>query len=178
MIFLSLSAPPGDKEKLETIYIRYSAKMYSAAYRILGSQSDAEDAVQNAFLNISRNLNKFNINDDHAMRGYVMTAAVNEAYNVIRGRKDAVPLEEAEDIPDGGDTELKVAEGAEFSAAVDAMRRLDDTYRAPLYLRYVMGYSLKETAKELKRNEATVRTQINRGIRLLKKALKEAGYES
>ena len=54
---------------------------------------------------------------------------------------------------------------------------MDDTYRAPLYLRYVMGYSVKETARLLKRNEQTVKGQLARGKKMIISQLKEAGYE-
>ena len=178
LFFTAESADMNEKQRLEYIYRRYSKKMFSAAYRISGSQSDAEDAVQNAFVNICKNLKRLDEKDEDAMRGYVLAIATNEAYNIIRGRGNEISTDELPEATDGGDVEIKVAEGAEFKEAIRIMRQMDNRYRAPLYLYYVMGYSLKETAKQLKRNEGTVRVQIARGLQILKKSMKEAGYES
>ena len=178
LFFTAESAETDEKQRLEYVYRRYSKKMFTAAYRVLGSQSDAEDAVQNAFVNICKNLKRLDDKDDDAMRGYVLAIATNEAYNIIRERGNEVSADELPEASDGGDVEISVAEGAEFREAVKIMRQMDGKYRAPLYLHYVMGYSLKETARQLKRNEGTVRVQIARGLQILKKSMKEAGYES
>ena len=116
--------------------------------------------------------------DEAALRGYLYTVATNESYNILRGKKDFVSEDEVPEQPDGADLAVKAAEGEEFEFAVSAMRNMDDTYRAPLYLRYVMGFSLKETAQHLGRSEATVRSQVSRGLQILKKTMTEAGYES
>ena len=65
-----------------------------------------------------------------------------------------------------------------YQPYIDSLMEINEKYRAPLYLRYVMSFSLKDTAKQLGKNESTVRSQISRGLSILKKALKEAGYES
>lgn len=170
--------PAEKKQKLGRIYEKYSKIMYSAAYSVLKNQSDAEDAVQNAVLKIARKIDELDGKPDSVLCGYLMTAAKNEAYTVIRSRDGALPADGLEDKPDDTDLTVKVSEGAEFEFAVSVIRQMDEKYRAPLYLRYVTGFSLKETAKQLGKNEATVRSQIYRGLSLLKKALKEAGYES
>ena len=54
---------------------------------------------------------------------------------------------------------------------------MDDLYRAPIYLNCVMGFSVKETAKQLHKNEQTVKGQIMRGKKMIINKLKEAGYE-
>lgn len=179
MFLLFLDAlPPSDRRKLEEIYNKYCKKMYSAAFFILKNQSDAEDAVQNSFLKITKKLSELYEKDEPALRGYLLTIASNESYNILRNRKDYIPEDEIPEPSDNTDITVKVEEGAEFEYAEKVMRGMDDRYRAPLYLRYVMGFSLKETAVQLGRGEATVRSQISRGLAMLKKALEEAGYES
>jgi len=179
LFFTAGTADMDDKQKLEYIYRRYGRKMFTVAYRILGSADDAEDAVQNSFVNICKNLKRLNEKDEDAMRGYVLAIASNEAYNVIRSRKNEISVDELPDIPEESDNvDVKVSEGAEFRTAINIMRQMDYIYRAPLYLHFVMGYSLPEVAKQLDRKEKTVRAQIERGLQILKKRMKEAGYES
>lgn len=170
--------PHKSRQKLGRIYEKYGRKMYSAAFSVLKNQSDAEDAVQNGILKIADKLNELDSKPDEVLRGYVLTVAKNEAYNIIRKRDNALPFEELREKEDGTDITVKVTDDAEFDFAVSVIREMDEKYRAPLYLRYVAGFSLKETAKQLGKNEATVRSQISRGLSRLKKALKEAGYES
>ncbi|MBQ7700526.1 MAG: sigma-70 family RNA polymerase sigma factor [Clostridia bacterium] len=177
LLFLE-ELPKNDRQKLEDLYVKYGKKIYSASFSVLKNQSDAEDAVQNSFLKISKKLRELDGRDEPAIRGYCLTVAANESYDILRRKKEYLSEEEIPDMSDKTDLTVKVAQGAEYEFAVAAMRRMDGRYRAPLYLRYVMGFSLKEVALQLGRNEATVRSQISRGLALLKKELTEAGYES
>lgn len=178
LLLFTEALPQSDRQILGSIYDKYGKKMYSAAFHILKNQSDAEDAAQNSFLKIAKKLRELDGKDEDALRGYVLAIATNEAYNIIRKRHDDVPEDELPELSDSADFTVKVAEGAEFELAVTAMRGMDEKYRAPLYLRYVMDFSAKEVASQLGRSEATVRSQISRGLAMLRKTLKEAGYES
>ena len=170
---------PADKRaKLGQIYDKYKRKMYAAAYSLLQNQSDAEDAIQNCVLKLANVIDGLDGKPENVICGYLLTAARNEAYGIIRKRDKAGALDTLEDTPDQTDLTVTVSEGAEFEFAVSVIQTMDEKYRAPLYLRYVMSFSLKDTAKQLGKNEATVRSQISRGLSILKKALKEAGYES
>lgn len=170
--------PADKKAKLGQIYDKYKRKMYAAAFSVLKDQSDAEDAIQNSVLKLANVIDELDGKPDGIICGYLITVARNEAYNIIRAKDKAETLDTFDNMPDKNDPTVTVTEGAEFEFAVSVMQTMDEKYRAPLYLRYVMSFSLKDTAKQLGRNEATVRSQISRGLSILKKALKEAGYES
>ena len=170
--------PAVKRAKLGQIYDKYKRKMYAVSYSLLKNQSDAEDAVQNCILKIAGVIDELDGKPDNVISGYLLTAARNEAYSIIRKRDKADTLDALEDQPDKTELTVTVSEGAEFEFAVSCIQAMDEKYRAPLYLRYVTGFSLKDTAKQLGRSEATVRSQISRGLSILKKALKEAGYES
>ena len=64
-----------------------------------------------------------------------------------------------------------------YEKIVEILRNMDDLYRSPIYLNCVMGYTVKETAKQLHRNVQTVKGQIARGKKMIINKLKEAGYE-
>lgn len=180
MILLISDADPmqyTDREKLRLLYDTYKKKMYVAAKKITGNTPDAEDAVQNAFISVSRSISKINMLDDDALSGYMITIAKNEAYDIVRGR-DVTEL--SDDLPEQdpfSDVNAKIFERDVYNAAVAAIRSLDDRYRAPLYLSTVMGYKTKEIARLLRRNEQTVKGQIARGKKMIISKLKEAGYE-
>ncbi|MBQ7698718.1 MAG: sigma-70 family RNA polymerase sigma factor [Clostridia bacterium] len=166
-----------DRRRLAVVYEKYSGRMYTAAKRILNNGEDAEDAVQNAFYSIAKRMNNIDIHDENALCGYLLTVVKNEAIEILRKRKNAVPVDELTDLTDSSDTVFETEKREVFEYAVKIIMRMDETYRAPLYLTAVMGYTSKETSKILKRSEATVRVQISRAKKMLAKQLKEAGYE-
>lgn len=178
LLFMADTLSYGDKQKLETMYEKYKRKMYAAAKRILNDGDMAEDVTQNAFVSIAKNMDKINIYDTDALEGYVIAIAKNEAYNVLRaGDKaelyDEVPLE----ADPFSDVDARVFEKEIYEKIVEILRGMDDLYRSPIYLNCVMGCTVKETAKQLHRNEQTVKGQIARGKKMIINKLKEAGYE-
>ena len=178
LLFTADTLSQSDRQKLEVMYDRYRRKMYSAAKRILNDGFKAEDAVQNAFVAIAKNMDKINVNDEDALEGYVIVIAKNEAYNIIRAEDKAELYDEEPLLTDPfSDVGAKVFEKDVYEKIIFILREMDDTYRSPLYLNCVMGYSVKETAKKLHRNEQTVKGQIMRGKKLIISKLKEAGYE-
>jgi len=166
-----------DKQRLSYVYERYGRRMFSAAKQITQNDSDAEDALHNAFVRVAKRMKKLNLNDEDALCGYLFTVVKNEAANILRKRKNTLPLDEIENISDGYDFTFETERREIYEYATKIMTEMDDTYRAPLYLSVVMGYSAAETAKELDRNIATVRVQISRAKKMLADKLKEAGYE-
>ena len=178
LLFTAGTMPYSDKEKLKILYDTYSTRMFSAAKRITKNTADAEDAVQNAFVSISGHLPKIDMLDEDALKGYLLTIAKNEAVNVLRQSEKAESLDEAPPASDPfADVDARVWSREVYEKIISILRTMDDRYRAPLYLTCVMGYTVKETASQLHRNEQTVKGQIVRGKKMIISQLKEAGYE-
>lgn len=169
----TLDAPA--RSKLESVYAQYGKKMYAAAKSICGD--NAEDAVQNAFLSMAKNMEKIDVRDIDGLAGYVIGIVKNEAYNIMRKteyNEDADEVDAADPFQDPAE---RVFERDAFEKAVSIMQSMDDKYRTPLYLFCVTGKTLKETASELHISEKTAGTRIYRAKKLLADKLKEAGYE-
>ena len=179
LLFLPDTLDCNDKQKLTELYEKYSRRMYSAANAILKNEYEAEDAVHNAFVSVAKMLHRINDKDEDAMCGYLFTVVKNEAYTLLRKRHNDVPIDEVTELPDGGfDVEVTAHGRDAYYYAIKVITEMDETYRGPLYLTVVMGYSDKEAAKMLKRSESTVRTQISRAKKMVADKLKEAGYGS
>ena len=82
-----------DRQRLTRLYEKYSGRMFSAARKILGDDPEAEDAVQNAFISVSKKLGKLNELDEDATCGYMFTVVKNEAYMILRKRRE-IPADE------------------------------------------------------------------------------------
>ena len=68
------------------------------------------------------------------------------------------------------------ADGGEFRALVEIIRRMPEDYRRVLELRFVAEWSISDIARELGLTESAVRTRTFRGRKLLIDTLKKEGY--
>ena len=165
MIAFFLASLETDKERQQFIklYEQYHEIMERVALNVLGEQHDAEDAVQNSFLQVIRHFSKVNeINDGEI--GYWMVSIVkNEALIILRKRRHTVQVEDWTRIERGMDNVT------EYVELVELFRELPETYRSILEMKVFLGYSDREIAKRLNITESLVSTRASRGRSLLKK---------
>ena len=134
-------APSNQEDKLTQVYRLYQAPMLRLALRILGEEHDAEDAVHDAFESVARNLDRLAAPEDPRTRGYIMVVTERKAIDLLRLRQK-IPVDELDestggvDFPDTGG-----------SALAQCMAKLPPRYREILLLRFVYGYSMRETAE-------------------------------
>ena len=129
------------EDKLSRLYHIYRASMLRLASRVLGDERDAEDAVHDAFESIAHNLDHLRAPDDPKTRGYVMVVTERKAIDLLRTRRrqEAGELDEdagSIEFPDTGEHGLAWC-----------MTKLPPRYREILLLRFVYGYSMRETAE-------------------------------
>lgn len=134
-------APSNQEDKLTRIYRLYQAPTLRLALRILGNVHDAEDAVHDAFESVARNLDRLSAPEDPRTRGYVMVVTERKAIDLLRLRQKLAvdELDESTagiDFPDAGG-----------SALARCMTKLPPRYREILLLRFVYGYTMRETAE-------------------------------
>ena len=182
MIFLSLIVDEQDRHLLEKLYNEYAGRMFAAAFKALGSASDAEDAVQTVFMRIAE-ARAEPIKDyatDKQRRAYLFTAVNNEAKSELRGRSRALALKDklikSSDLSVVCDDPVEqICQKYDPSELTEAMSGIDELYRIPLYYHYGEGLSIKETAELLGRTQSAVKQQLVRGKKLLFDKLKEEG---
>ena len=158
---------------------RYTLRLHRIAARICRHPQDAEDAVQEAFLQAVRDLPKWQ--PKAPLEAWLVTITVRTAQKVdqrsnrIANRSDSLDAP----LPDGNQRELRdlgsesdpdaAAGRADLSARLaTAIADLPDKYRAAVILRFQEGLSPKEIAEHLGLPERTVRTHLLRGLRALK----------
>ncbi len=132
---------PDRSEYLAQIYRLYRAPMLRLARRILGEEQDAEDAVHDACECVARNLDRLAAPEDARTRGYVMVVTERKAIDLLRARHRN---ERAELDEDAVGVSLPAEDGQGLAAC---MTRLPPRYREILLLRFVYGYSMRETAE-------------------------------
>lgn len=132
------------------------------ALGILRSEADADDAVQQALLNAWRARQKA---EPRNLRAWITRITVNECRNIQRARMRVTPVETPRD-------ENESYEPPDI-ALRDAIAALPDMLRLPLLIKYMEGYSERETAQALRLPVTTVKNRLYRARKALAKALEE-----
>lgn len=149
------------------LYKRYSNAMYSTTVRMLGNNEDAEDALQDAFVNAFKHLRKF---DGRVTFGaWLKRITINVCLNKLRKRK-LKWLELDFDIPDQREVEEFNIEPEALNAAIE---KLPSGCKTIFTLKAFEGYKHEEIAQELNISLSTSKSQFVRAKKLLTFSLKK-----
>jgi len=164
----------GSRKAQFDIYKLYATAMYNVALRIVNHDAEAEDVLQEAFLDAFNRIGDFRQETTFGL--WLKQIVINRSINYLRKRKmDMVSIDGVEgDVvdeqePDFEETQLKV------EAIKSAMAELPDGYRVVLSLYLFEGYDHEEIAHILKITENTSRTQYMRAKRKLNSLLVTKG---
>lgn len=148
---------PAGRGDFESVFEREHRAMVRLAFLLLGSQSLAEEAVQDAF---ARLLDRFDTVENPG--AYVRTSTVNRCRDLLRRRKlERSALSAAPPSSLGED-------GVEL---LDVLAALDQNRREVIVLRFYLGHSASEIAQMLGVAEGTVRSRMQRGLEDLRRQL-------
>ena len=143
----------------------YKDNIYAAAFNICKSAADAEDVVQDTFLQYYMTKKEFD--DEKHIRYWLLRVAINKAKNIQSSfrRKKEMSLEDY--------VETLTFETPESRELFEEVMKLPEKYRVVIHLFYYEDYSIKEIAKILRVTESSVKVRLSRGRAKLKDALKE-----
>ena len=153
--------------KIEQIFLLYGDRMYSKAFSILKNREAAEDAVQEAFLRVAKNIAKISDTYSNETKNFVVLITKREAMKIYNKRKKR---DEDTDIEL---EKVRVSEAKMVNAVKFAIEKMPYKYSSLLTLKYVMGYSGKEIAEITGLSETNVRQQLFKGRKLLESMLEE-----
>ncbi len=159
-----------DKENFSVLYHKYRNYLYAICHDILGNEQDAEDALQEAFFKIYKNMDKVSANglDCNKTKSLIITITKNTAIDFYRKNRKRwlweVDLEDSGILSQTQDGALQVKDESRLFAAING---LPTKYREILLLKYASGYSNREMSEILEIAETTVRMRISRGKKKL-----------
>ncbi len=166
-----------EKKFFREIYENYKDEMFYTAYVILENVQDTEDALQEAFIAVFRNMDKIKENPPQKSWNYIATIVKHKAINLYNKRKKRtdkeLPLEElAEDIVDEAfDIRMLTAEQREI--LIKLLKEVNEENCDVLLMRYYHGLSCVEIGKFLSRDADAVRHMVWKAKRSLQRKLKE-----
>lgn len=159
----------GDREAHFKLYKLYSRAMYNVGYRITGSEEDAEDVLQEAFISAFKNLASYR--GDASFGSWVKRIVVNKAINLLKKRKLEVMLDNEEYDVAIEETEEEYLPELSVRKVKHCIELLPDGYRSVLSLYLLEGYDHQEIAEIMGITESTSKSQLNRAKNKLKELL-------
>jgi RNA polymerase sigma factor (sigma-70 family) len=166
----------GERKAQYELYKHYSKAMFNICMRILNHLGEAEDALQEAFVDAFTNLHQFR--QQSTFGAWLKQIVVNKAINHLRSRKAKwVEIEELEETLEHSDRneDLFGLDESETTLEVERIRntvqKLPDGYRVVLSLYLFEGYDHEEIGEVLGISETTSRTQYMRAKRKLAEML-------
>ncbi len=164
----------GDRTALHEIALRYTKQCYNVAFGILGDTGAAQDAVQQAFLNLIKNVSMYK--GASSFRTWFYRIVVNCALEVRRSEQRRKHREgvTAESLQRRKNMQTE-EEGFRVEVK-NAVFSLPDNLKLPVVLHYYNGLSYSETASALNCPEGSVASRLHRALQKLKKSLKGAGF--
>jgi len=155
------AAKAGDLAAFERLMRQHERLVLATAWRLLGNLEDAQDAAQEVFLKLYRNLAK--VEASGSLTSWLYRVTVNLCHDHRRRRPVTESLDQWEGIAATGAGPQEEMTGAERRRVLDlSLRRLSKKERAALVLRDLEGLSTSEVARILGSSEATVRSQISK----------------
>ncbi len=192
---LAQQAVAGDGDAFATLYTRYEKRAYNLCLRLVGSEADAADATQEAFVSVLRRLPKLE-GRELAFGSYLFTSARHACYDLIERRRRAEP---SDDIAEGAvtvgggvggggigfdpgdphdDPERNVLLAAGQDEIRDANAKLPERQREVLVLRELEDLSYDEIAEIMEMNRNSVAQLISRARINLRDALRGTALAS
>lgn len=178
---ISLTAlQSGDRSEFARMVDAFSSHIYRLGLRMLGNPQDAEDVLQNTFLNALTHLSEFE--GRSSLQTWLYRIAANEALMLIRRKKPEIDLEASKSDDEADlkpvefvdwsslpEEELLSGEGRQFLD--QAISKLPEPLRIVFILRDVEDLSIRETAEALDLTETNVKTRLLRARMFLREQL-------
>jgi RNA polymerase sigma-70 factor (ECF subfamily) len=161
----------GRQDSFRELVTRYQNLVAGIAWRSGCRREDAEDVVSEVFFKVYRNLDQYRPDHPFSTWLYRLTAnhLIDRSRRLKKERGRTEMPAQVEDTSPGAQDGIETDERA--ALVRKALGEIDERYREVMYLVYVEGLKVDETAKALGVPEGTVKTRLMRGRDALKKVL-------
>ena len=165
----------GDRAALSSLYAATSAKLFGIALRVLEDRAEAEDAVQEIYVKVWRNADRYRSNGLSPMT-WLITVARNHSIDRLRARRGTqgsrAPMDDIADWPDHADTPEEAAVASSQRARIGTCLQMLPPERADAVRRaYILGETYEELARRFGVPLNTMRTWLRRSLLKLRECL-------
>lgn len=162
------------EESFFALYKPEQNRLYRTAWAILGNEADAGDALQEATIRAFRAFGQLK-GGAAAFPAWIRRILVNTCTQILRKRMRVIPVERPEELQEEPVApEVEIPLGSEVWEAV---RSLDERYRAVVVLRFLNDMQLEDIATALDIPLGTVKSRLHTALKMLKSRLQTADGE-
>jgi RNA polymerase sigma-70 factor (ECF subfamily) len=165
------------QEALAEAYRRHAGSVFALARRLLLDAALAEEIVQEVFLRLWNNPEKFD-HERGSLRSYLLAQCHGRSVDLLRSETSRRNREERDvrrTAESGYDLEHEVVDMAVAERVQEALTTLPDVEREAIALAYFGGHTYREVAEMLDQPEGTVKSRIRTGLKRLRSELVGAG---
>jgi len=160
----------GDRKSQKALYDKYAPKLFTLCLRYTKHYKDAEDVLQDGFVKLFNNLDKFK--GDGSFEGWVRRIFVNTAIQQFRNKKlKTVNSELYENVL--LDNRASGLDNLYYKDLLKKWQSLSRGYRTVFQLYAIEGYSHQEIARVMGISESTSKSQYLRARGMLRTSLQE-----
>ncbi len=155
----------GETEAFKEIYDRHATRLYNLACRMMGSTAEAEDAVQDIFLQAFRKLSSYK--GESALGTWLYRLAMNLCLDKVRGKQGKMDRATVALDDERGEA-VRPAPGRQLDSVIErldlerAISQLPDSYRAAFLLHDVEGFEHHEVGEMLGIAEGTSKSLVHK----------------
>ena len=160
----------GNREMQELLYHRFSSKMYAVCLRYSGNVADAQDLLQEGFIKVFKNLDKFR--GEGSFEGWMRRIFLNTSIEHYRKKINLLSVTETQEITIE-DKEWNVLDNLAEKDIMKLIQELSPGYRTVFNLYVVEGYTHKEIGDLLNISEGTSKSQLSRAKVVLQELVKK-----
>lgn len=172
MLFLVLDTTE-DVNVAKKLYVKYSKFMFKVAYSVLNDHYKAEDAVQQAFIRIIKNLNKIDIEQEKRTRNFIGLITKNVSIDMYnRDKNEALPIDDDTLIESSVDiSSIIIITKETYKRIKKQINLLKPIYQEVIYMKFEQNFNVNEISEILNISPETVRKRIERGRKKIINAL-------
>jgi len=167
----------GNQEAFTQLVEIYQRPVYNLCYRMLGDANEAEDASQETFLRVYKNIKRY----DHKrpFSTWLLSIAAHHCIDQIRKRHlvvvsmDAIPYLDPPDTSPGPETSLRLLEDQKKIEVL--LKSLNSQDRAAVVMYYWYDFSYEEIAKSLSITVSAVKSRLHRARLILAQTWQKQG---
>lgn len=165
-----------DRAAEKALFLRFAPKVLTICRRYARSDAQAQDYLQECFLQIFKQLGKYDAQRGE-FSGWLYRVATNTILQQLRRSKRQPQLLYLEELPEVEDDDLLALPDTSSEQLMRAIQQLPDGYREVLNLYVFEGWTHREIADTLGITPSASRSQLARAKQYLKKKLEPIRYE-
>ena len=165
-----------DRAAEKALFLRFAPKVLTICRRYARSDAQAQDYLQECFLQIFKQISKFDAQRGE-FGGWLHRVATNAILQQLRRSQRQPQLLYPENLPEVEDESLEDLQHVSNEQLMQAVQQLPDGYREVLNLYVFEGWSHREIADALDITPSASRSQLARAKQYLKKTLAPIRYE-